>query len=175
MGKHKQAGVALFHNRLQRSDGNGALFSSAVLGADMRRVLVTGSRNLADSTPVYEALWAQARIAGGVDQLTVIEGRCPYGGADLHAQRFCELYGATNEPYPALWEVPCIDERGAHCRHMRRRTNGVIYYSCAGFIRNQRMVDTGAHVCLAFPRGESKGTRDCAKRAKAAGIPVIFG
>lgn len=140
----------------------------------MRRVLVTGSRNLADPTPVDEAIWAQARIAGSLDQLTVIEGRCPYGGADLHAQRFCERHGAINEPYPALWEIPCTGD-GTPCRHLRRRKNGDIYYSCAGFIRNQRMVDTGADVCLAFPRGESKGTYDCASRAKSALIPVIFG
>lgn len=142
----------------------------------MRRVLVTGSRNLKDATPVWEALIAQARIAGGVDQLIVIEGRCPYGGADLHAQDFCTRYGAINEPYPALWDVPCHDDRNvAHCRHLRHRKNGDVYYSCAGFIRNQRMVDAGADVCLAFPRGESKGTYDCAKRAKKAKIPVIFG
>lgn len=137
----------------------------------MRRVLVTGSRDLADPKPVHEALWAQVRIAGGVADLVVVEGRCPYGGADLHAQTFCELYGAVNVPFPALWEVPC----GPSCPHTRRRKNGDIYYSCAGFIRNQRMVDSGADVCLAFPRGASKGTRDCAARAKSALIPVIFG
>lgn len=147
----------------------------------MRRVLVTGSRNLADPTPVDEALWAQARIAGSLDQLIVIEGRCPYGGADLHAQRFCERLGAINEPYPALWHRPCTSYLNCGgqivrpCTHRRTRKDGTPYYSCAGFIRNQRMVDTGADVCLAFPRGESKGTYDCAKRAKAAGIPVIFG
>ena len=137
----------------------------------MRRVLVTGSRDLRDPTPVYDALWAQARIAGGVANLIVVEGRCPYGGADKHAQTFCERYDATNDPFPALWEVPC----GPTCGHARYRRNGDLYYSCAGFIRNQRMVDSGADVCLAFPRGASKGTRDCAAKAKAAGIPVIFG
>ncbi len=137
----------------------------------MRRVLVTGSRNLQDPTPVDEALWAQARIAGSLDQLIVIEGRCPYGGADLHAQNFCERYGAINEPYPALWQKPC----GPRCFHKRTRKDGTPYYSCAGFIRNQRMVDTGADVCLAFPRGKSNGTYDCASRAKSALIPVIFG
>ena len=137
----------------------------------MRRVLVTGSRNLKSATPVWDALHAQARIAGGLDQLVVVEGRCPYGGADYWAQTFCEVYRVTNDPFPALWEVPC----GPNCGHARSRKTGELYYSCAGFIRNQRMVDSGADVCLAFPRGASNGTYDCQKRAKAAGIPVIFG
>ena len=137
----------------------------------MRRVIVTGSRNLHNPDPVYEALWAQLRIAGSLHNMTVIEGRCPYGGADLHAQRFCESYGIDNDPFPALWDVSC----GPNCGHARYRKNGDLYYACAGFIRNQRMVDSGADVCLAFPRGTSNGTYDCQKRAKAAGIPVIFG
>lgn len=43
----------------------------------------------------------------------------------------------------------------------------------AGPIRNQEMVDAGADVCLAFPLGESRGTRHCMKAAEQAGIPVI--
>lgn len=43
----------------------------------------------------------------------------------------------------------------------------------AGPIRNQRMVDEGADVCLAFHSNLrwSKGTRDCVTRALKAGIP----
>lgn len=138
----------------------------------VKRVLVTGSRSLHDPTPVHEALWAQARSVGSPERLVVIEGRCPYGGADYHAQTFCELYGAINDPFPAFWDVSC----GTTCGHARYRQNGDLYYACAGFIRNERMVNLGKpDVCLAFPRGESRGTRDCARRAKKAGIPVIFG
>lgn len=44
----------------------------------------------------------------------------------------------------------------------------------AGPIRNQAMVDLGDYLaCLAFPLGESRGTRDCMARAEAAGIPVL--
>jgi hypothetical protein len=32
------------------------------------------------------------------------------------------------------------------------------------------MVDLGAYICLAFPIGESPGTRDCIERAEKAGI-----
>jgi hypothetical protein len=38
------------------------------------------------------------------------------------------------------------------------------------------MVDAGAGMCLAFHRylANSKGTRDCARRAIAAGIPTYL-
>jgi hypothetical protein len=34
------------------------------------------------------------------------------------------------------------------------------------------MVDLGADLVLAFPLGKSEGTRDCIRRATAAGIHV---
>jgi hypothetical protein len=36
------------------------------------------------------------------------------------------------------------------------------------------MVDLGADLCLAYPRGASKGTRGCAKMAVDAGIPTLM-
>jgi len=44
----------------------------------------------------------------------------------------------------------------------------------AGHRRNQRMVDAGAQVCLAFPAREAKnaGTWSCAGKAKVAGMEV---
>jgi hypothetical protein len=118
----------------------------------MRRVLVTGSRNLSDEQAVHEALWAQARIAGNLDQIIVIHGAAK--GADKHARRFCQLWRVAEESYPANWE-----------KHGK----------AAGAIRNGIMVDAGADVCLAFPREGSKGTYDCIERAKKAGIPVVLG
>jgi len=44
--------------------------------------------------------------------------------------------------------------------------------NAAGPMRNKRMADLGAVLCLAFPKGESRGTWDCIKRANRAGIPV---
>jgi hypothetical protein len=42
----------------------------------------------------------------------------------------------------------------------------------AGPARNQRMVERGADVCLAFPMAGSRGTWDCVRRAREAQIPV---
>ena len=43
-------------------------------------------------------------------------------------------------------------------------------------IRNAEMVAAGAEMCLAFHRAisSSKGTKDCARRALAAGIPTYL-
>jgi hypothetical protein len=46
------------------------------------------------------------------------------------------------------------------------------YGRSAGHRRNAHMVSLGADVCLAFPLGESRGTRGCMKLAAAAGIFV---
>lgn len=49
------------------------------------------------------------------------------------------------------------------------------YHDGAGgvAVRNQRMVDRGADVCLAFIGPASKGSVDCMTRAQTAGTPVI--
>lgn len=120
----------------------------------MRRVLVTGSRNWPHSKMVWSALTSEFRHGA----MTVVHGACP-SGADDHANMWFRLdmdeghpFFATEEPHPADWE-----------KHGK----------AAGPLRNQEMVDLGADVCLAFPMPDSRGTRDCIRRARAAGIPVI--
>ncbi len=44
----------------------------------------------------------------------------------------------------------------------------------AGPIRNKGMVALGAEKCLAFPIGDSKGTRGCARMAHKAGISTTI-
>lgn len=83
----------------------------------------------------------------------LVHGDCPTG-----VDRIAKLWSrspfgkVTEEAHPAQW-----------------KTMG----SAAGPLRNQEMVDAGADICLAFPLGESPGTRDCMRRARKAGIPVI--
>lgn len=77
--------------------------------------------------------------------------RRPDLSADWLAHQIAEELGWTDEPHPAEW----------HRLGPR-----------AGPIRNQAMVDAGADVCLAFASPGSRGTWDCVRRAREAGIRV---
>ncbi|MGX6605635.1 SLOG family protein [Micromonosporaceae bacterium Da 78-11] len=119
------------------------------------RLLLTGSRHCsaAEERFVWHILdrTCAPHLAAST-RIVVIEGECPYGGVDLAGRRWAEQTpGADFEPHPADW--------GRHG-------------SSAGPRRNQQMVDAGAHLCLAFPDVQSRGTWDCAKKAANAGILV---
>lgn len=120
----------------------------------MIRILVTGSRHWTSRTAVDHALsTARYDLAGG-GPITVVHGDCP-AGADLFASLWArKVAGIDEEAHPADWDT-----------HGR----------AAGPIRNQQMVDAGADVCIAFLMPDSRGTRDCMRRAHAAGIPVRIG
>ncbi len=116
------------------------------------RILVTGSRVWNREDLVRGAIHQYLVDQGAADiaDVVIIHGACPTG-ADLHAARWASDFDVRQETYPANW--------GQHGK-------------AAGPIRNQQMVDAGADVCLAFPLGASRGTRDCMARARKAGIPV---
>jgi hypothetical protein len=116
------------------------------------RILVTGSREFTHPG-VVAAYLQDAFDSLPLDDtgVTVVHGACPRG-ADLLADRFARERGWLVEPYPADWSLG----KGA------------------GHIRNQRMADLGADMCLAFfaEGAANRGTADCVARAEAAGIPV---
>ena len=119
------------------------------------RVLVTGSRELTEYFTVAEAL--NSAWPPDVGTLTVVHGGAR--GADSLAARWCKTmrelgYDVIEEVHEADW---------------------VKHGKAAGIIRNQKMVSLGADVCLAFPRGKSRGTRDCIARAENYMIPVVYG
>lgn len=118
------------------------------------RVLVTGSRDWTDGVALDYALRATLYLADAVGRASVVVVHGAARGADLMASRWCDytLVSIAQEPHRADWE-----------KHGK----------AAGPIRNQEMVDAGADICLAFPLGESRGTRDCMERARKAGIPVL--
>lgn len=113
------------------------------------RILITGSRNHTDVQLIREAI--QTHTMGlEPENVTIVSGGCPTG-ADRIAERYARLQGFTLEIHPAEW-----------AKHGR----------AAGPIRNQQMVDAGADVVLAFPLGESRGTKGCIRAAKVAGLTV---
>jgi hypothetical protein len=119
------------------------------------RILVTGSRRatLEDIEIVRAALSeaAAAPLRNG-RSVVVVQGECSGGGVDLAAKVWATTTpGVECEGHWAKW--------GVHGRG-------------AGPIRNAVMVGRGADICLAFPRADSRGTKDCIEKAEAAGIPV---
>jgi hypothetical protein len=83
------------------------------------------------------------------DHCTVIHGACPTG-ADALADRWAVNAWKAIEAFPADWT--------AHGR-------------AAGPLRNARMIAEGRpDLVLAFKGG--RGTADCVRKARAAGIPV---
>lgn len=113
-------------------------------GRVSRRILITGSRYYTDTAEM--AMW----IGTLNDDDIVIHGGAR--GADHLAEKAARARGLEVETWPAPWDE---------------------YGKAAGYIRNQDMVNAGADLCYAFPLELSKGTWDCVKRARKAGIPVI--
>lgn len=126
----------------------------------VRRILVTGWRNWPrhDAHVIHRALdtAVQLYVYPG-EPITVVEGACPYGGADTYAREWATRRGHGVESHPAS-----------------RDTAGRLL----GPERNAEMVAAGADVCVAFPGPRSRGTYDCMRRAVAARIPtyqVVWG
>lgn len=123
------------------------------------RVLVTGSRDFADYKALAEALddlfFNFEGLTAPETPFTVVHGGA--AGADSLAGEWCRT----------------MRELGYSMVHAEvHRADWKKYGKIAGLVRNQKMVELGAHICLAFPRGLSRGTRDCITRAENHAIPV---
>lgn len=115
------------------------------------RILITGSREWSDVATIDRALFdALPGIPMDPRRHTVVHGGAP--GADYIAGVLAEQKGMRVVVYPARWDV---------------------YGKAAGPIRNLLMAKAGADVCLAFPLGESTGTRHAMRAARMFGIPVL--
>jgi hypothetical protein len=129
------------------------------------RILITGSRNWTDRQTLCQVL---LDLCWDLDKSVpvIVHGAAP--GADSLAAWWANATGRKSEAHPADWERACDN----NCHHKPRTKNGKPYCPMAGHLRNQKMVDLGADICLAFPMPGSRGTWDCVRRAEQAGIPV---
>lgn len=140
------------------------------------RILVTGSRRWPDYQAVADTLndvWHDATQEHFGHRLVIVHGDCPTG-ADAMAKRWALENEITHEPHPADWSAKC----GIDCvpeGHRKTSSRFGDYCPLAGPIRNQRMADRGADLCVAFLIQGSKGTADCLSRVRAAGIPIHTG
>lgn len=116
-------------------------------------VLVTGSRHGPKDSKraVTGALNNLLDLHHSTDKFIVKVGDCPTGVDRIVYDwaRTMVLNHVELEVFKADWET---------------------YGKAAGPIRNQAMVDSGADVALVFIHGKSVGTKDCTRRARAAGI-----
>lgn len=132
------------------------------------RVLITGSREFAARSVINRALNVINEQPG---PHTLIHGAAK--GADRLAAAYAVRLGWTIESHPADWTKPCTPQ----CTHRRRRQaadEGLGFCPSAGARRNERMVQSGADICLAFYAVGAKnvGTSDCVKRAGKARITI---
>ena len=132
--------------------------------SNIRRVLVTGSRTWSDERQLADALFEtrQQALRDGADGILVVHA-AGSEGAVAQAAAWCTANGVPAEAHAA--------DRGGDGADADR-------------VRDQRMVDAGAEVCLAFigpctsgkcrrpkPHNAHDGNA-CAELAKKAGIPV---
>lgn len=121
----------------------------------MRRVLITGSRLWVDGHAIMTDLDEQYDLAGGPDGkgLVVVHGAAI--GADRMAASWVKYRreaGFLNVHEEI--HLPDWDGQGRK----------------AGILRNLKMVQWGADVCLAYIYDSSRGATHCASAAHRAGI-----
>ncbi len=139
------------------------------------RILITGSRE--DMVP-WEWLhrdwsWLLQQCAARSEGLWLVHGACPTG-VDEEVNRFKEMMSDrwwSSRPSSDLFPLFPLG--------IERHPAGAPFWEfgpwpAAGPKRNAHMVSLGADLCLAYPLGESKGTRGCAKLAIGAGIPTLI-
>lgn len=118
----------------------------------MTRILVTGSRNYSNAYLVQKWL---SRVVNHLhpedsDPPVLIHGGAK--GADALADAYWRKMGWPVEVHEAEW-----DKWGKR----------------AGFLRNKDMAKSGADICVAFPQGASRGTRNMMDVARHYGITVL--
>lgn len=140
------------------------------------RILMTGSRIWTNQWVSTDALNAALVLLGPLGQDSVLVHGGAKGADQLLASTAQQL-GMNVEAHPARWNehtdaCPAWDKKNASCK-------------LAGHRRNSEMIQAGADLCLAFPThghalapGEdrantSRGTWNCAEKAKDAGIPTL--
>lgn len=118
----------------------------------MTRILITGSRTWTNMQVMRNELVRAYRELNDGGPMILVHGGA--AGADTMAGQIWQSARLPVEVHEAQW-----------------KTNGV-FFSGAGRYRNQKMVDLGADLCLAFIKNNSRGASHCAQLAEDAGIPV---
>jgi hypothetical protein len=124
------------------------------------RVLVTGSRDWPDLSAIWADL-ATVHLKTHNEWMTVVHG--------ASVNSIGRLRGADR--WADEWVTRCqaLNLNVTVERHYAANFGG--WPEC-GPLRNRHMVSLGADLVLAYPLGESRGTRGCIALARAAGLLV---
>ncbi|MCA1223447.1 SLOG family protein [Streptomyces sp. 8L] len=137
-------------------------------GPNLARILVTGSRSWPDPQLLAGILldtWHDT-LQDGYDGMLLTHGAAE-DGADTLADIWAHNHGIPTDPHPADWPGPCTSDCPPD---HRRRTRGRNYCPWAGHRRNQEMIDLAPLLVVGFSHQNSRGTADCLRRARKAGI-----
>ena len=144
------------------------------------RVLTTASREWPSSLNgvIEEALLGAYRTAQGLSRrLMVVVGDARGGDRVIYmwAYQTSLRRGGLHMPerHPAHWRDDCVPGRCPVRGHRRMGKNGVTICPAQGMYRNERMVASGADLCLAFIHNRSAGASHTAGLAEGAGIEVV--
>lgn len=120
----------------------------------MTRIIIAGSRQFNDYHKMLTELDNLGiHLINSIDPIEIVSGHAP--GADTLGERFAKAYHYPLKIFPAEWGK---------------------YGKAAGPIRNEQMAKYAAEadkgLLIAFPIGESRGTRNMIKLAKQYGLEV---
>lgn len=128
----------------------------------MSRILVTGSRDWSDYNSVVRALSVAIETLyendPSIKSITIVHGGAR--GADRMAGRFVDQARAF------------LLGKGISLKEEIHNADWTRDGKAAGVIRNQKMVDLGADIAVAFHKNKSRGTAHCIQACQKAGIPV---
>lgn len=120
----------------------------------MTRIIIAGSRDFNDYQKMLDVLDKLGiHIINSIDPVEIVSGHAR--GADSLGEKFAKAYGYKLKVFPANWDT---------------------YGKSAGIIRNQQMAkyasEANRGILIAFPIGESRGTRNMIKLARQYGLEV---
>ena len=118
----------------------------------MTRVIIAGSRKFNDYKKMLAVLnYLGIHLINSIDPVEIISGHAL--GADSLGERFAKVYKYPLKLFPADWNK---------------------YGKAAGPIRNEQMAKYAAEadrrMLIAFPIGESRGTKNMIRMAKQYGL-----
>lgn len=116
----------------------------------MTKVIIAGSRNFNDKELLYKKV--NEILSTTDDEIEIVSGHCR--GADILGELYAINHHINFITFPALWNI---------------------YGKSAGYIRNYEMAKYAGEdgILIAFPVGESKGTRMMIKIAEQIGMKVF--